>query len=155
MVLIFGLQTGGGDSRQLLERFSSFGGLGLNVLTLNSSLVSMLTGFLSRDPNSHQTLLSELQTLTQLSKFLSKARHCKNTPSRALNSLYPGSFFGSNFDNFELQLTGGRSRKVNHSKTPEDIFKHLSESCTAGLLPSPPDAGTTTYRSESLQLRCI
>ena len=128
------------------KRFSSFGCLGLNALTLDSSLVTALSGFLSGDPNSPHTLLSELQTLTQLPKFLSKARHFKSTPSRAPDSLYPGTFFGSN--DFRLQLTGGHSRKMNHSKTPEDIFKHLSESYTAGLLPPPPDTGTTAYRSE-------
>lgn len=128
--------------------FSSFGCLGLNVLTLDSSLVTALSGFLSGDPNSPQTLLSELQTLTQLSKFLSKARHFKSTPSRAPDSPYPGTFFGSNSNDFQLQLTGGHSRKMNHSKTPEDIFKHLSESYTAGLLPSPPDTATTVYRLE-------
>lgn len=37
---------------------------------------------------------------------------------------------------------------MNHSKTPEGIFKNLSVSHTAGLLPSPPDTGTTAYRSE-------
>lgn len=46
------------------KRFSSFGCLGLNVLTLDSSLVTGLSAFLSGDPNSPQTLLSELQTLT-------------------------------------------------------------------------------------------
>lgn len=60
------------------KRFSSFGCLGLNVLTLDSSLVTALSNFPSEDPNSPQTLLSELQTLTQLPKFLSKARCFKS-----------------------------------------------------------------------------
>lgn len=75
MVLIFGLQTGGGYSRQLWEKVQQFWLPRTERVDPRQRLVTALSGFLSGEPNSPQTPLSELQTLTQLSKFPSKAQH--------------------------------------------------------------------------------